>query len=217
MNALSNLISYVFSFLSKININYFTTKRNNFLILNLKVSDRKFFSDILYHSIGITRTYRKPDGITTKFSEMVLTKDNRFIFYKNQSFLENSIDNLLEFANDSKMKMTEINGLIYMINLLDYNSIKYSEFELDFILKCFSEIKIRLNIVFFNTKGNEKILKDFMNICNIDILNENYQQNISCYICELHENSVNNFLEICNETIKENEYEKISETLNFTK
>ena len=82
MKVFSTIKSKVVSLFRSIDLNYFTAKRNNFLILNLSVSERKYFSDIIYQSIGITRTYKKTDGITTKYSEMVMSKDARFIFYK---------------------------------------------------------------------------------------------------------------------------------------
>lgn len=217
MNALSYITTKVISFFKKIDLYYFTPKRNNFLILNLNVEDRKFFSDILYQTIGITRTYRKTDGITTKYSEMVLTKDTRFIFYKNQSFLENSLENSLEFANESRIKLNEVDGLIYMVNLRDAKSIKYSEFELDFILKCFSSKNIGLNVIVFNAKGNEFLIEELMGICDLEKLNKIFDKNISCYICELNEKNVENFFDVCNNTLERSEKIEISNDSNLTK
>ncbi len=161
----------------------------NILITNLNLSDRIYLSDLIYNNDGIYISYEKEDGSTTKFSEYVSTKEFKFIFYKQQFFMENSVYNFLDFSNNSKIQLIHINEIFFMINLNNLKSLKYSSIELESLLEIYKDNPVNINIVLFNHSNNsyqdqEKIFR----FLKIKENSKKYNKFINSYLCDLSEN-----------------------------
>lgn len=166
-----------------------TVPKPNILILNLSLSDRIFISDLIYENKGVSITYEKNQGSTTKFSEMVTTTDFKCIFYKQQFFMESSLKNYLEFSNGSRLQLCDIDGLIFMMNLKNLKSLKYSSYEIYSILKCFSAHPANLKIVLFNGPRNGYIdIKEFEKLLDLNSINAKFEKEVSCYLCDFNKN-----------------------------
>ena len=187
------MIEYIKNRLKKIFHNlkkaFSSKKKLNVLISNLNLPDRVFLCDLIYNNEGINLSSNQFQSVTTKYSEMVSTKSFRFIFYKQQYFMENSMVNYLDFSNGSRIRLTELDGIVFMINLKNIKSIKFAYLELDSLLNCFIELDINIKIVCFNGPINGYFdNSEFDKIFETKILNEKYNKNISSYIFNFSEN-----------------------------
>jgi len=159
-------------------------KKPKILITNLSLSDRIYLSDLIYKEDGICVSYKFNEGATTKFSEIVITKNYKFMFYKQQFFMENSLENFLTFSNDSKIKLNDIDGILFMLNYKNYKAIKFALFELESLLELFVDHPAVIKIVVFNgPKNNYLDENEIDKVLRFKELRLRYFKDLRCYFC----------------------------------